>query len=955
MKKIICFILLVFIVTLPAYADDEYRVDGYVFDKTLNMPIVNATVRVLSAADSTLVTTTKADRYMIEGATTGNISESQKSYTGGFKVFFAKPGKYIFEISHKGYEPIFVDVEVKGKDYYQDIGRKYLSPVARELDDVVVRASKVMFYNKGDTLVYNADAFRLAEGSMLDALIRQLPNVELKDNGQITVNGKFVDALLLNGKDFFGDNRQLMLDNLGSYTVKNIEVYDKLSRSSEIAGVDLGDSSYVMDVKLKKEYMVGTNINAEAGYGTHGRYLGRLFAMSFTPHNQYAVYFNANNLNDSRKPGQDSSWTPETMPTGVRKTISGGADYSLRPQNGKWELDGHANVMSSNENDGTNTVRTNYLPDANTYDYMFSRSRNRSLTLSTNHKIYFKGVKGYGIATEPYLNYQRWNSHQEDVGATFDENYNNVTSEFISGIYDGNSSDVLKHMLNRNLNQNKRKGHSLSTGGNIWQGIKLPWASTLLVLEMKGEYNNRHDSRYNSYAINFGDNPAPARSSDRYFKNYPDYDSKVGVQAKYVYPITSAMSFGIDYSFSHSFRKETSILYRLEDAEGVDDYTFGKLPSAFNFNTGIDAANSYLSRLSENYNRVNLQYYLFPKNMDLKILVPILFANRELHYMRGTLDERLKKNSILFDNVELQLDLEWQKRKHELLLDTEIKSMAPDLVSMIDMRDDIDPMNIYLGNPKLKNATRHTAFLGYYFRNKGIQQVIVNLRYNALYNAIAQGVAYDISTGVRELKYYNVNGNWQISGRVLYYHNFGKLIFSNAVNAGKVTSVDLVGDSDMRLTKNRVHDLNFSDQLDLEYRFGIGRVTLNFDGRYDRFTGNSPEFIRQNTWTIKTGLTALVNLPYNLEISTDFNVFNRRGYTDRNLNTDNFVWNARLTYKALKGQLLFMLDGYDILHDLKNVSYTINAQARTEVYRTVLPRYFMFHIQWRFNHTPLKK
>lgn len=146
-----------------------------------------------------------------------------------------------------------------------------------------MKASKVKFYNRGDTLVYNADAFNLAEGSMLDALIQQLPDVELKDNGNIYVNGKYVEELLLNGKHFFDNNKQLMLQNLASYTVKNIEVYDKLGRASELAGADLGDSQYVMDVKLKKQYMVGTMLNIEGGYGSEERHLGRLFAMAFTP------------------------------------------------------------------------------------------------------------------------------------------------------------------------------------------------------------------------------------------------------------------------------------------------------------------------------------------------------------------------------------------------------------------------------------------------------------------------------------------------------------------------------------------------------------------------------------------------------------------------------------------------------------------------------------------------
>ena len=139
------------------------------------------------------------------------------------------------------------------------------------------------------------------------------------------------------------------------------------------------------------------------------------------------------------------------------------------------------------------------------------------------------------------------------------------------------------------------------------------------------------------------------------------------------------------------------------------------------------------------------------------------------------------------------------------------------------------------------------------------------------------------------------------------------------------------------------------------YTFGTNKVSASFSGTNNRYSSTLADFTNQNTWTFRSGVSLLYNLPANFQISTDFTVFNRRGYTDAALNTDNFIWNARLTYKALKGQLLLMLDGYDMLHDLSNVSYTMNAQARTETIRTVLPRYFMFHLQWRFNHIPQKK
>ena len=285
---------------------------------------------------------------------------------------------------------------------------------------------------------------------MLDALIQQMPGVELKDNGEIYVNGKYVDELLLNGKHFFNDNRQLMLQNLGAYTVKDIQVYDKRDRLSELAGAQIGKSSYVMDVKMKKEFMGGMMINAEAGYGSEDRYLGRLFAMLFTPTGQYSLYFNANNLNESRRPGQQTSWSPDKMPTGVRRSMGGGFDYSVKTLNDHWEVNGNVNAETTRETDGTDVVRNNYLVSGNTYDYEFNRSRNKTWTIGTNHKIYYKTKGGYGIAMEPFFTYTDWNNWGGNVSATFGESFNDVTTDFIRNIYSGDNAGVLSSLINRN-------------------------------------------------------------------------------------------------------------------------------------------------------------------------------------------------------------------------------------------------------------------------------------------------------------------------------------------------------------------------------------------------------------------------------------------------------------------------------------------------------------------------
>ena len=157
------------------------------------------------------------------------------------------------------------------------------------------------------------------------------------------------------------------------------------------------------------------------------------------------------------------------------------------------------------------------------------------------------------------------------------------------------------------------------------------------------------------------------------------------------------------------------------------------------------------------------------------------------------------------------------------------------------------------------------------------------------------------------------------------------------------------------MLRSKVFDNNVDYKLNCTYTFPLVKVGLNFNGRFARYTSNLTDFTNQNTWGFNTGVNAVATLPANFQLSADLTMYNRRGFTDEALNTNNFVLNARLSKSILKGSMILMLDGYDILHDLSNVSYTVNAQGRTETYRTVLPRYFMLHVQWRFNHTPKQR
>ena len=192
-----------------------------------------------------------------------------------FEVPIAQRG-YRFVAVHPDYETTAIDYTLRyaARNDFFDLPHTFMKKRTLQLNggdlnEVVITATKVQMVYRGDTLVYNADAFNVPEGSMLDALIRQMPGVELHDNGEIYVHGRKVDFLTLNGNDFFRGKSKVMLDNLPYYTVKNIEVYEKQTEKSEWLGVADAPKDYVMDVVLKREYRKGYLANLQGGIGTN--------------------------------------------------------------------------------------------------------------------------------------------------------------------------------------------------------------------------------------------------------------------------------------------------------------------------------------------------------------------------------------------------------------------------------------------------------------------------------------------------------------------------------------------------------------------------------------------------------------------------------------------------------------------------------------------------------------
>ena len=281
------------------------------------------------------------------------------------------------------------------------------------------------------------------------------------------------------------------------------------------------------------------------------------------------------------------------------------------------------------------------------------------------------------------------------------------------------------------------------------------------------------------------------------------------------------------------------------------------------------------------------------------------------------------------------------------------------MTSLLNIRDDSNPLNITLGNPNLKNTVNHNMNVEY--RDKfGKTLVNANLRGGLSTNAVAYGFIYDRETGVRTSKPENVNGNWNIrtDGSIdLPLDKKDRLRLKETLDYRYEHSVDLAGTNGAtEATRSTVGSNYLTERLSLRYRptskveFGVsGAVT------YQHSSSNRESFETLNVYTYHYGTNAQVELPWGFQVSTDLTLYSRRGYSESSMNTNELVWNARMAKKLMKGNLTLMFDGFDLLGNLSNVRRTINAQGRTETFRNVIPSYGLFHVIYRLNKQPKNK
>ena len=912
---------------------------GRVCDFKTRNDVVGAIVTVMTI-DSTVIAQTVASSHWING--------EEEGYTSQFylNVPYKQNTTYIIKAQMIGYKTTYMNFTIGkiGKTEYEKvIPDILLKQESKLLNEIVVSSTKIKFYYKGDTVVYNADAFVLAEGSMLDALIRQMPGVEMKENGDIYHNGKLVKNLLLNGKDFF-KNKKIMLDNLPTYMVKNIKVYDKASDKAEFLGsTDPNLKSYVMDVCLKKEYSIGWISNIETGIGITDMdkrnelpYLGRLFAMRFTDHSNIALYCNINNLNDDRRPGRNDSWKPSDIKEGIKSEQLSGFNYNIDSRNKKWKLSGEFNFSHFNSNNSKRLNRTSYVITSNINERINNYLSNKDIHLETGHEL-MRTWKYVMLRIRPTLSYSKYDnsSCQESYAFTADS------------------------LINHYYNEGMVKGYNLNSGINLKSTLKFENTSDYIDCNINTGYGEKKNDTFNRYSLSYGDSSIPSAQAYQYYRNKPDKTNNVETEFRWNHILGKGFVLNMKYCTKIINEKRTSNLYLIDKIRNYSDVEFGLLPSVWEYEQCIDHRNSYYKDYSE------FTQVLSPKiiwhhsdnigNWYCQADIPIMISNQKLEYKRGTIDTTFSKRPITIGVTNGFCEWKSKDNQKQLFISYDMSWQTPDLINYVNMYDDTDPLNIKLGNDGIKKTCTHHLH-GVYAKYSQIDHYYT-IDYKYISNAISMGYLYDERSGTRTYKPYNVDGNADIEGRYTLSFNLDKKKFYNlrlTTRLQHIKNVDLIGSSTTTIVRNEVLTEKMAETITLSYQRRENSVSIKTSINYRNIHCAREQFDNMNIWDYNYGLNATFALPWKIQLSTDITMYSRRGYNDRSMNTNDLVWNARLSKSVMNGKIVFLFDGFDILGNLSDISWSVNGQGRTETHRNVMPQYGIFHMQYRLNKQPKK-
>lgn len=936
MKRFLLFTLLA-IATLTIHA--QHKITGKVVDNQTGESLIAVTVKLL-----------KSDSTMLKGVLTDD--------DGKFSVESGN-GRYIVQITSVGYKNYTKHISVSDKDVA--MGTISIKADAITLEETVVTAQAAKVTLKKDTFIYNASAFRTPEGSTIEELVKRLPGAQIDDQGKITINGKEVKKIKIDGKEFMTGDTQTALKNLPTDIVNQIKAYDEKSDLTRISGIEDGNEETVLDFGVKPGMNRGLMSNADLAAGTKHRYAGRLMGGKFDEKMTAIVMLNANNTNDMGFPGGGGGFRGGMGRQGLTANKMIGVNLNYEP-NKDFKWDGS---IRWNHSDGDATSRQ---ATQNFYSTTFSNSLNQNYSRGNRWngqmRIEWQANPLTNIMFRPSFSYNGNDQLSAGNSASFSINpYQYVDDPLgldgISRLLAVSDTSVINNRRNSGINYTT----STSLNGTLQLNRRLSSLGRNITLVIGGSYGENKGNQFQTSLTHFyrlknvlGEDSI--QRTNRYSLT-PTKNWNYNVRLTYSEPLLPRTYLQFSYEFQYRYQKSDRSTFVL------DMYDFDNITGDYR---EWDNYLSLLNRPLEDYRSVPLSRYSEYKNYIHTAEVMLRIVRNNYNFNIGV--QMIPQSSKFIQryqgietdttrtvfNITPTADFRWKiSDVSQLRINYRGQTGQPSMSDLLDITDDSNPMNITKGNPGLKPSFTNNFRLTYnnYFTSHQ-QSVMANINFRMTSNAITNMVTYNPQTDGKISRPENINGNWSTQGFFVYNTSIDSTGYFNINTFTNLSYENKVGyvyqNQTHNTLKSKTKTFGFSERIGLSYRDQWIEIEPNGSLNYTRSRNSLQENVNLDTWVYSYGLSANVTLPWGTRLASDISMNSRRGFDDETLNTNELIWNAQISQSFLRGNALTVsLQFYDILNRQSNLTRTINEIMRSDTEYNSIHQYAMLHVIYRFN------
>ncbi len=921
--------------TANAQERQERVISGNLVDEEQKEPVFMATIQLFAVRDSSFV---------------GGTVTNEK---GSFSVEAPSNGTYRVRISLMGYQTIQREVTLRNNQNY-NLGKLILSLEPVMLKEAVVKANAPQVVVKKDTLVYSPSAYRTPEGSTIEELVKRIPGADVDEDGNITINGKQVKKILIDGKEFMLGDVETVMKNLPVSLIENVKFYDQQSDQARITGIEDGNKETVLDFSIKKGMNHGYMTNLDVAGGTKDRYAVRGMGSRFTDNSRFVLMTNMNNKEEN------AGWWNRR---GLNTNKMLGTNYNY-DDGKKLKIDAsvrwnHRNGDNRNENASENF----YSQTSKTFSNSSSQNLSRSNNWNGNMRLEWKPDTLTNILIRANGSTGTNDGTNTSGSATFDDDPYLYTANPLDP-YDPESS-LAAHYVNRN------NGASLSYGENknAWAMLQLyrrlnPRGRNITVrLEGSiGESENQNASNTEVY-LHRVKNQA-GQDSTYYTARYnttPSNNKGYVLSATYSEPLWKGAHLQANYELRYNMNESDRLTY--DFSHEPDNIFAGVIPAYRQWDDWIAPVSNNMDHFLDK----NLSRYSEYKNYTQNIRLTLRHWQENLDYNVGFLVQPQHSNFIQdyrgvyvdtvrnVTNFTPTLDFHYKFRDQcNLWFHYRGDTRQPDITQLLDITDDSNPLYITQGNPGLK--PQFTNSLNVYFNNytaKHKRNIVLFANYRHIRNSISNLVRYNSETGGSTSRPENINGNWNADGGVTFNMALDSAAHWNIGTTSRLrynNYVSYVAQHHADAEKNTTRTVNFNERLNASFRKDWIEISVDGNVNYQHTRNKLQPSANLDTWRFSYGGQVILRLPKDFEISTNIHENSRRGYNDPSSNTNELIWNGQISKTFLKTKTLVVaLNFYDLLGQQSNFDRWINATSRSDTKYNSINSYAMLHVRYRLN------